>query len=176
MATDKKTAAAVPVPEAQQPAAEAATVTVTNMAGTLDDKNAGRGEEQYSDFGGGSEEQTNAIDPELAAVFIRMPFDLAAAYLGEHWTLSNGEAKLIADPAAKLFSRLFAQLSDRSPDAVAFALALLAVAGPRTLKTVKQVKRGTQPEEAPHVTSSAAGETHSAPDGGSGDYYLPMNQ
>jgi len=119
------------------PAAAEASVDVINIAGTLDDKGAAAAaaESPYGEPPAGASEEH--INPEMAEAVIKMPFAMAAGYFGEHWTLSDFEAKSIATPAAKIFSRMAGRFAESNPDGFMLGLALCIVLGPRVITTVK---------------------------------------
>jgi len=122
------------------PGAEEAKLNVYNTTGTLNDKGAAAAASASPYEAQGQALDEGVVSPEMAAGILKFPFSLAAAYLGEHWEISDAEAKLMADPAARMFSGVAGRFAASNPDAFVLGMALVIVAGPRAFKTIQLIR------------------------------------
>jgi hypothetical protein len=113
---------------------EDAVLNITNVTGELDDHNAAKAGAQSPYSEPPPEQET--VSPEMAAAVIKMPFALASLYFGEHWNLSDAEARLMSAPAAKLFSHAAGRFAESNPDAFVLGFALCIAVGPRAAQTM----------------------------------------
>jgi|GEM_PF-6140167 len=130
------------------PIGEEARVTVTNIAGDLDDAGAFKRAAE-SPFNAEEQPQEEYIDPETAAEFIKFPFEMASFALGEHWKLKDHEALMLATPSARLFSRVFGRFAGSNPDAYMLGFSLLIICAPRAVKTASLAKARLDKQAAP---------------------------
>ncbi|MCL2817137.1 MAG: hypothetical protein FWD39_01960 [Clostridiales bacterium] len=110
-----------------------------NLTGELNDEGAAAAAND-SPYSAQEAPGEDYITPEMAASVLKMPFSVASVYLGAHWELSDGEAKLMATQAARLFSRLAGRFAESNPDAFVLGLALAICVGPRAVQTVNLLK------------------------------------
>ena len=121
------------------PGGEEAVLNVFNITGELNDEGAAAAAHE-SPHAAQETPGEGYVTPEMAASVLKMPFSVASVYLGAHWELSDGEARLMADPAARLFSRLAGRFAETNPDAFVLGLALAICVGPRAVQTVNLLK------------------------------------
>ena len=114
-------------------------LNVINDNGINDIEAAAKSEEQGG-YGIPQNDSNCVISEDMAGTILKTPFEVAAAFLGDHWKLSKGEVDLMAPPASRVFSELFGQWAGQYPDAYMLGFSLIVAVAPRAAQTAQDRK------------------------------------
>lgn len=153
--------------EATAPA-EDIQVKVMNETGKLDDKGAASAA-LSSSFEQPSEQADDIISPAMAATVLKVPFAMAATAWGDYWLLSDNEAAMLSEPAAKVFSQFCGRFADRNPEVYMLGMAIILTVFPRALRTINEHRSkhiattADKPQNAPNSAREQAAEDNLVP-------------